>query len=54
MKKIYGYFHGEGLKFGFPYIGAGLAGGDWEIIKSIIEEEMKGEDITFVKYKKEM
>lgn len=26
-------------KIGFPMIGAGLAGGDWDIIKKIIEEE---------------
>lgn len=30
----------DSLKIGFPYkIGCGLAGGDWSIIKQIIEEE---------------
>lgn len=41
-----------GLKIGYPAIGAGLAGGDWEIISEIIEEELKGEDYTFVEYQK--
>jgi O-acetyl-ADP-ribose deacetylase (regulator of RNase III) len=38
------------LRIGYPAIGAGLAGGDWEVISSIIEEELKGEDHTFVKF----
>lgn len=30
-------------KIGFPdHIGCGLAGGDWDIVKEIIEEEFKG------------
>ncbi len=37
-----------GKKFGIPLIGAGLAGGDWKLISSIIEKEMIGEDITVV------
>tara|TARA_R110002020_G_scaffold403349_2_gene613494 strand:- start:3867 stop:4352 length:486 start_codon:yes stop_codon:yes gene_type:complete len=40
------------VKIGVPMIGAGLARGDWKIIKSIIEEETEGLDITIVKYKK--
>jgi O-acetyl-ADP-ribose deacetylase (regulator of RNase III) len=39
-----------GKKFGMPMIGAGLAGGDWDIIERIIQEEMNGEDVTIVKY----
>jgi hypothetical protein len=31
-------------------IGAGLAGGDWEIISAIINEELYGEDHTLVIY----
>jgi transcription antitermination factor NusA-like protein len=31
-------------------IGAGLAGGDWNIIERIIQEELNGEDVTVVKY----
>lgn len=41
-----------GLRIGFPAIGAGLAGGDWSIIATIIEEELKGEDFTFVEFDK--
>jgi O-acetyl-ADP-ribose deacetylase (regulator of RNase III) len=41
-----------GLRIGYPAIGAGLAGGDWSIIKQIIEEELSGEDHTFVIFQK--
>ena len=37
-----------GKRIGYPKIGAGLAGGDWEIIKNIIDEELLGEDHTLV------
>ena len=40
----------SGKIFGFPKMGAGLAGGDWEIIEKIIEEEMRGEYVTIVNY----
>jgi len=40
----------SGKKFGLPMVGAGLAGGDWEIIERIIQEELNGEDVTVVKY----
>lgn len=36
-----------GKKIGVPMIGAGLAGGDWNVIEKIIEEEL-GEDVTVV------
>lgn len=39
-----------GKRIGYPKIGAGLAGGDWETIASIIEDELAGEDHTFVEY----
>ena len=39
-----------GKKIGLPMIGAGLAGGDWNIIERIIQEELNGEDVTVVKY----
>ncbi len=42
-----------GLRFGFPLIGAGLAGGDWERIREIITAELVGEDVTIVKFQKE-
>jgi len=41
-----------GLRIGYPAIGAGLAGGDWQKISEIIEEELNGEHHTFVQYQK--
>jgi O-acetyl-ADP-ribose deacetylase (regulator of RNase III) len=40
----------SGLSIGLPKIGAGLAGGDWKLIVSIIEEELAGEDVTLLEY----
>ena len=40
----------SGKRFGFPLIGAGLAGGDWNIIAEIINEELQGEDFTLVQF----
>jgi O-acetyl-ADP-ribose deacetylase (regulator of RNase III) len=40
----------SGKTFGLPMIGAGLAGGDWDIIEKIIEDEMIGEYVTIVQY----
>lgn len=45
-------FGGKQLRFGFPRIGAGLAGGDWNIISEIIEREMADEDVVIVNYVK--
>lgn len=39
------------LRIGVPLIGAGLAGGDWNIINQIIEKELKDMDVTIVHYK---
>lgn len=46
FRKIKNDFAGE--KIGFPLIGAGLAGGDWQVIKDIISNELAGEDFTLV------
>ena len=36
--------NGESIKIGFPYkIGCGLGGGDWVIVRSIIEQEFEGD-----------
>lgn len=40
-----------GQRIGFPKIGAGLAGGNWDHIATIIDEELNGEDYTVVVYK---
>lgn len=40
-----------GMRIGYPKIGAGLGGGDWEIIAPLIEEALKDHDHTLVLYK---
>lgn len=40
----------SGLRIAYPRIGAGLAGGDWNVIKRIICEELKNENHTYVEY----
>lgn len=40
----------SGQLFGLPKIGAGLAGGDWDVIEAIIEEELEGERVIVVNY----
>ena len=41
----------KGAVIGVPLIGAGLAGGDWNIISKTIERELKDMDVTIVKFK---
>lgn len=43
--------YGADTRIGYPAIGAGLAGGNWNIIKGIIDEELAGLRHTFVEYK---
>ncbi len=40
----------SGQRIGLPKIGAGLAGGDWDTIAQIIDEELADEDVTLVEY----
>lgn len=40
------YLQRDKVKIGLPKIGAGLGGGDWEIISRIIETELKAFDVT--------
>lgn len=40
----------SGKLIGIPKLGSGLAGGSWDIIEQIIEEEMMGEYVTVVNY----
>ena len=37
-----------------PKIGAGLAGGDWEIIERILDDEMRGEYVTVVTWENDV
>lgn len=48
FRNIKDQYGGQHLKFGIPKIGAGLAGGDWDLISRIIESQMKDEDLTLV------
>ncbi len=41
-----------GKRIGYPRIGAGLGGGDWDVISKIISEELRGEDHTLVEFAK--
>ncbi len=49
MRKMNSVFRGKHI--GLPQIGAGLAGGDWNRIKKIIQTELKDCKITVVIYK---
>ncbi|MEM1070940.1 MAG: phosphatase [Planctomycetota bacterium] len=40
-----------GQRIGYPMIGAGLAGGDWDVISQIIDDELVGENHTLVRFK---
>lgn len=37
-----------GYRIGLPMIGCGLAGGSWDIVKQIIEQELMDEDVTIM------
>jgi O-acetyl-ADP-ribose deacetylase (regulator of RNase III) len=53
FRKIKIYMKNGGIynyRIGYPKIGAGLGGGDWKIIRKIIDEELDGMDHTLVEY----
>ena len=50
LRKINSIF--EGFHIGLPQIGCGLAGGDWDIVKKIIQEELIDCNVTVVIFKK--
>lgn len=39
-----------GRRIGYPRIGAGLGGGDWNRIAAIVDEALEGEDHTLVEF----
>jgi O-acetyl-ADP-ribose deacetylase (regulator of RNase III) len=41
-----------GKKIGYPMIGCGLGGGDWNTVYTIIKDTLQGEDHTLVLYNK--
>jgi O-acetyl-ADP-ribose deacetylase (regulator of RNase III) len=49
MRKINNKFNGKHI--GLPKIGAGLAGGDWNRIKRIIQTELKDMKVSVIIYK---
>jgi O-acetyl-ADP-ribose deacetylase (regulator of RNase III) len=51
MRKMNHVFAGK--KIGLPQIGSHLAGGDWELIRPIIQKELKDCNVTVVIYKPE-
>lgn len=50
LQKIYRFTNSRD-KIGLPLIGCGIAGGDWDIVSSIIKEELHGRDVTIVHFK---
>jgi O-acetyl-ADP-ribose deacetylase (regulator of RNase III) len=48
FKKVKQQFSGK--RIGYPKIGSGLAGGDWERISRIIDLQLAGEDHSLVLY----
>ncbi len=50
MRKINHVFKGQHI--GLPQIGCGLAGGDWNHVKAIIQTELKNCDVTVVIFNK--
>jgi O-acetyl-ADP-ribose deacetylase (regulator of RNase III) len=40
----------EDSKIGYPLIGAGIAGGDWNTIKELIDDNLQGFNHTLVKF----
>ncbi|HHX8537458.1 TPA: macro domain-containing protein [Vibrio alginolyticus] len=43
----------DGLKIAYPKIGAGLGGGNWAVIKDIIDSSLVNQNHTLVNYKSE-
>jgi O-acetyl-ADP-ribose deacetylase (regulator of RNase III) len=52
LKEVRAKFSGKMMAM--PKIGAGLAGGDWEIIERILEDEMRGEYVTVVTWENDV
>ena len=50
FKQLGAIYRGTHTNIGFPQIGAGLAGGDWDIIEEIIEDQLEGCVSTLVNF----
>ncbi len=50
FKEIAIHLRGTRVKIGYPQIGCGIAGGNWDEIAPIIDRELEGFDHTLVMY----
>lgn len=50
LAKKYAQVYGKTPRIGLPHIGAGIARGDWNIIKQIIKQELIENYVTLVSY----
>lgn len=48
MKLLKSKVKNSGKRIGYPKIGCGLAGGNWDIVSAIIDKYLEGEDHTLV------
>jgi O-acetyl-ADP-ribose deacetylase (regulator of RNase III) len=48
LRKVNHIFKGKHI--GLPQVGCGLAGGDWDVVKRMIQRRLKDMDITIVMY----
>ncbi len=53
LAEIKNLFGGKSLRFGFPKIGAGIGGGNWDDIKAELENFALEEDVTIVLWENE-
>lgn len=40
----------SGLRIGYPRLGAGLGGGDWDVLREVICSALEGQDHTLVEF----
>lgn len=52
-KRVHSDLH-DTIKIGFPLIGCGIAGGNWDEVREVILKEFKGFDLTFVHFTKKV
>tara|TARA_Y100000593_G_scaffold94032_1_gene191248 strand:+ start:45649 stop:46149 length:501 start_codon:yes stop_codon:yes gene_type:complete len=50
FRKLKMEFGNQKLRFGVPAIGCARAGGDWNKVSKIIDQELHEEDVTFVEF----
>lgn len=48
--KSIGLWEEEEIRIGFPLIGCGIAGGDWNKVRKVIQNEFKDFDVTVVHF----